>query len=46
MRSWSVAALVALALLAAALLVGAATAALAGLTLLVLWRMLRQVGRG
>ena len=46
MRSWLVTALilalVALALLAASLLVGPVTAAVVGVTLLVLWRMVRR----
>jgi hypothetical protein len=47
-RSWLVTALavalVALALVAAFLFVGAVTTAVVGLTLLVLWRMFRRIG--
>jgi hypothetical protein len=47
-RSWLVTALavalVAFVLLAASLLVGVVTAAVVGVTLLVLWRMFRRIG--
>jgi hypothetical protein len=48
LRSWLVTALavvlVALVLLVASMLVGAVTAAVVGLTLLVLWQMFRRIG--